>query len=166
MKLLQELSLLIEAKEAPVKAAPVIAKDEVAVDVSPAPERLSFVYRPKYDAFPQLEQTDDVELAREVKRVYAALGQEKERGLVFSISSGAERDFKRLVRLLSISTDGEVNMDRLKRAGFTQAGRVGDKRLMKRGDFIVSIIGNTDEVGTVTFYTSKPMTDKKDEVVS
>lgn len=161
LELLQSLVTLVEAKAPPV--APVkVAKDDVAPVEAPAddealsPEKTHFIFRPKFDIYGNLEQTEDQELRRETKRVYTIFGREHERGAVYGVTSSAEREFKRIVRLLGISTDGEVTLERVKRAGFTLVGRIGVKRLMKRGAYVVSLVGPSDDQAPITFYTAKP----------
>ena len=165
MELLKSLVLIIEAK-APPEAAPKIAKD-VELETEPkggedgdtsfSPEKTAFFFRPKFDIYSNLEQTENQDLRRETKRVYTMFGREHERAAVYGVSSGAEREFKRVARMLGISTDGEVTLERVKRAGFTLSGRIGAKRLMKRGDFIVSLVGPSDDQTVITFYTAKPV---------
>lgn len=164
LELLKSLVVLTEAKSEakPVKVAKEVAIEPEAVpnedgkDTSFAPEKTSFFFRPKFDSYGMLEQTDNMDVRREAKRVYTMLGQEHERAVVYAISNSAEREFKRVARMLGISTDGEVTLERVKRAGFTLAGRIGAKRLMKRGDFIVSLVGPSDDHAPITFYTAKP----------
>ena len=88
--------------------------------------------------------------------MYAIFGREHERAAVYGVTSASEREFKRAGRALGISTDGEVTLERVKRAGFTLVGRIGIKRLMKRGDFVVSLVGPNDDAAPITFYTAKP----------
>lgn len=164
LELLNSLIVITEAKAPPVKA-PKIAKDvelkteptgDEDSDTSFAPEKTTFFFRPKFDVYGNLEQTENQELRRETKRVYSMFGREHERAAVYGITSGSEREFKRISRMLGISTDGEVNLERVKRAGFTLAGRIGAKRLMKRGNYVVSLVGPSDDQTAITFYTSKP----------
>lgn len=171
LELLKSLIQLNEAKEE--KAAPKVAKEpEIAPeepadksgDTNLAPEKTAFFFRPKFDIYSMLEQTDSPEVVREAKRVYSIFGREHERGVCFGISQGSEREFKRVARMLGISTDGEVTLERVKRAGFTLAGRIGTKRLMKRGDFLVSLVGPSDEQVSITFYTAKPAPKSGEEV--
>lgn len=158
--------LLIEAVAAPkekVKPAkePVIepkTKAEPAGDGDGLDSaKKAFIFKTKFDQYDNLEQTEDQNLRREMKRVYAIFGREHERSVVYGINSGNDREFKRLARMLGISTDGEVTLERVKRAGFTLAGRIGTKRLMKRGDFVVSLVGPNDDQTPIAFYTSKPV---------
>lgn len=165
LELLKSLVIITESKAPPV-AAPKIAKD-VELETEPkggedgdtsfAPEKTAFFFRPKFDVYSNLEQTENQELRRETKRVYSIFGREHERAAVYGITSGSEREFKRVARMLNISTDGEVTLERVKRAGFTLAGRIGTKRLMKRGGFVVSLVGPNDDQTAITFYTSKPV---------
>lgn len=166
MELLKSLILITEAKAAAAAPAPKIAKD-VELETEPkggedgdtsfSPEKIAFFFRPKFDVYGNLEQTENQDLRRETKRVYSMFGREHERAVVYGISSGSEREFKRVARMLGISTDGEVTLERVKRAGFTLAGRIGTKRLMKRGDFVVSLVGPSDDQTAITFYTAKPV---------
>jgi hypothetical protein len=164
LELLQSLVMITEAKAdpKPVKIAKEVAiepepvPDEEGKDTSFAPEKTAFFFRPKFDSYGMLEQTDDMDARREAKRIYTMLGREHERATVYSITSSSEREFKRVAKMLGISTDGEVTLERVKRAGFTLAGRIGAKRLMKRGDFIVSLVGPSDDHAPITFYTTKP----------
>lgn len=165
LDLFKTLVTLIEAK-APAKEPVKIAKaeiepepvaDEKPADTSFAPDKTAFFFKPKFDIYGMLEQTDDMDLRREAKRVYAIFGREHERSAVYGISSSAEREFMRVSRMLGISTDGVVTLERVKRAGFTVAGRIGVKRLMKHGDFLVSLAGPNDDETTITFYTAKPV---------
>lgn len=170
LKLLKELALLIEAAAPKAKDAKPVEKksDELVIDddkldtgkgdTALTPDKAAFFFRPKFDVYGNLEQTDDEPLRRETKRIYALFGREHERSSVFGVTSGSEREFKRTSKMLGISTDGEVTFERVKRAGFTLAGRVGTKRLMKRGDFIVTLdIGpDGNDQGQITFYTAKP----------
>lgn len=154
--------LLIEAAAAPkekVKPAkePVIEPESGAKDDGLDSLKKSFIFKMKFDQYDNLEQTEDQALRREMKRVYSIFGREHERSVVYGISSSNEREFKRLARMLGISTDGEVTLERVKRAGFTLAGRIGTKRLMKRGDFIVSLVGPNDDQTPIAFYTPKPV---------
>ncbi len=165
LELLKSLILITEAKEPPAEA-PKIAKDTGPKepkggddgDTSFSPEKTAFFFRPKFDIYTNLEQTENQDLRRETKRVYSMFGREHARGAVYGISSGSEREFKRVTRMLGISTDGEVTLERVKRAGFALAGRIGTKRLMKRGDYVVSLVGQSDDQTTITFYTAKPVT--------
>lgn len=159
--------LLIEAVAAPkekVKPAkePVVEPAKAEKSMSSDGDSLesakkAFIFKTKFDQYDNLEQTEDQALRREMKRVYSIFGREHERSVVYGLTSGNEREFKRLARMLGISTDGEVTLERVKRAGFTLAGRIGTKRLMKRGDFIVSLVGPNDDQAPIAFYTSKPV---------
>lgn len=163
LELLKSLITITEAKAPPT--ATKVAKDvelETAPkdsdgDTSFSPDKTSFFFRPKFDVYGNLEQTEDQELRRETKRVYTMFGREHERGVVYGITSGSEREFKRIARMLGVSTDGEVTLERVKRAGFTLSGRIGTKRLMKRGDFVVSLVGPSDDQTAITFYTAKQL---------
>jgi hypothetical protein len=163
LELLKSLVILTESKAKPkVKKEPEIAADDAAVappegDTSLAPNKTAFFFRPKFDIYTNLEQTENQDLRRETKRVYAIFGREHERAAVYGVTSGSEREFKRAARALGISTDGEVTLERVKRAGFTLTGRIGIKRLMKRGDFVVSLVGPNDDAAPITFYTAKPI---------
>lgn len=167
LELLKSLVVLTEAKDeakpkAKVAKEPELPADDAATappDTGLAPDKTAFFFRPKFDIYGNLEQTEDQELRRETKRVYSIFGREHERGAVYGVTSASEREFKRAARALGISTDGEVTLERVKRAGFTTAGRIGVKRLMKRGDFVVSLVGPTDDAATITFYTAKPVAD-------
>lgn len=163
LELFKSLVTLVEAKapKEPVKVA-----KEPEVDTGPAPkeqesglssDKTAFIFRPKFDQYGNLEQTEDQALRREMKRVYTMFGREHERAVVYGVTSGSEREFKRLARMLGISTDGEVTLERVKRAGFTLVGRIGAKRLMKRGEFVVSLVGPSDDAAPISFYTAKPV---------
>lgn len=164
LELLKSLVLITEAKAPPAEAPKIAKGPEVETepkggedgDTSFAPEKTAFFFRPKFDVYGNLEQTENQELRRETKRVYTMFGREHERAAVYGITSGSEREFKRAARMLGISTDGEVTLERVKRAGFSLAGRIGAKRLMKRGDFVVSLVGPSDDQTPITFYTAKP----------
>lgn len=164
LELFKSLVLITEAKAEPkakIAKEPTIEVDPKA-DSAPeakdglASDKTAFIFRPKFDQYGNLEQTEDQALRREMKRVYSMFGREHERSAVYGVTSGSEREFKRLARMLGISTDGEVTLERVKRAGFTLAGRIGAKRLMKRGEFVVSLVGPSDDAAPISFYTAKP----------
>ena len=140
------------AKEPELKVEPKSDDAMSTVDSSAS----KYFFRPKFDSYGVLVQTDNVEARREAKRIYSLLGAEQERHQVFGISQASAHEFKRTAKLLGISTDGEVTLDRVKRAGFTLAGRIGTKRLMKRGDFLVVLSGPHDDKTEAAFYTVKP----------
>ena len=113
-----------------------------------------FLYRPKYDIYPALEQ-DDPQKLRELHKVYSMFGADRERGFVYGIDNSS-KDYTRVLKYLSISTDGSISLERIKRAGFASAGRVNVKRVYRRGDFIIIADASNSEDFIASVYTINP----------